>query len=129
MVSGHRRGTRRQGAQLEPYAGMLAHSVVRKKDGTVFEHLHPGGNISMAAQQLFMEERTRVGAEPAPRRNSVPVRPFVRLPDGSAVESLSSATTQAGAPTTAGPVITIPYAFPTAGEYRMWVQVNGRVGY
>jgi hypothetical protein len=109
-----------KGAQLEQYAGMLAHSVVRKKDGTVFEHLHPAGNISMAAQQLFMQERTRVGAARAPRADSVP-------DDSLKQAQAQSAATSAAVPS--GPVVTIPYAFPSAGEYRMWVQVkrNGRV--
>jgi hypothetical protein len=109
-----------KGAQLEPYAGMLAHSVVRKKDGTVFEHLHPAGNISMAAQRLFTEERTRGASERSARRDST-----------AAVDSTGHEPAHASrsATTPSGPVITLPYAFPSAGEYRLWVQVkrNGQV--
>src|SRR5207244_7267464 len=37
---------------LEPYLGMRGHLALRRDDGTVFTHLHPGGSASMAAMQL-----------------------------------------------------------------------------
>ena len=38
---------------VEPYMGMHGHLVVRKVDGTVFAHVHPLGNVSMASQSLL----------------------------------------------------------------------------
>src|SRR5205085_10392759 len=37
---------------LEPYLGMRGHLALRREDGSVFTHLHPGGSASMAAMQL-----------------------------------------------------------------------------
>src|SRR5262249_35401787 len=41
-----------QPAALEPYLGMRGHLALRREDGSVFTHLHPGGSASMAAMQL-----------------------------------------------------------------------------
>jgi hypothetical protein len=88
-------GTDGHALQIQPYMGMLGHAVVRRSDGEVFTHLHPAGTISMAAQELF-EQRDR----------SID-RPFAPL-----------------APQLPGNEVTFPYAFPRAGDYRIWVQVR-----
>lgn len=99
-------------APLEPYMGMPAHAVVAKDDGSVFVHLHPMGTISMASQMAF-----------AMREPGDTIR-------GRLGQRLSAAdmSTMQHAPVTLGPV-SFPYAFPTAGNYRIWVQVkqNGKV--
>jgi hypothetical protein len=41
-----------QPAVLEPYLGMRGHLALRREDGSVFTHLHPGGSASMAAMRL-----------------------------------------------------------------------------
>jgi len=41
---------------LEPYMGMLSHAAVLRDDNTVFSHLHPSGNYSMAAQMFFCKQ-------------------------------------------------------------------------
>src|SRR5205807_2050613 len=85
-------------AVLEPYLGMQGHAVIESKEGTVFTHLHPFGNISMASQQRFVEtERTRAGK-----------------PNFEVVCGLPNK----------GDAIVFPYEFPRAGEYRIWVQVK-----
>src|ERR1051326_9274416 len=38
--------------EFEPYLGMRGHLALRREDGAVFTHLHPGGSASMAAMQL-----------------------------------------------------------------------------
>src|ERR1051326_9641133 len=38
--------------EFEPYLGMRGHLALRRQDGSVFTHLHPGGSASMAAMQL-----------------------------------------------------------------------------
>jgi hypothetical protein len=74
--------------------GMSAHVAIAHADGSVFAHLHPSGSVSMAALQRFNE-------------NSAP------------------ATAGHAAHTTgADSAVSIPYAFPKAGRYHMWVQIK-----
>jgi len=85
-------------AVLEPYLGMQGHAVIEEKDGRVFTHLHPFGNISMASQQKFVErERTRAGKQNLEVSCGLPAK---------------------------GDAIVFPYEFPRPGEYRIWVQVK-----
>lgn len=85
---------------LEPYMGMNGHAMIRRDDGTVFVHLHPLGTISTAAQRALA---AGVDADPG---------------DSGAAHGAHDAA--AGA----GNVVTFPYAFPQAGNYRIWVQVR-----
>lgn len=80
---------------LEPYMGMPGHVAVTRDDGTVFVHLHPSGSISMAALQKFQGD--------------------ARATPGSDVHT-SHARNEGR--------LEIPYAFPRAGRYRLWVQVK-----
>ena len=84
---------------IEPYMGMLGHVAVTHEDGSVFAHLHPAGSISMAALQKFTD---KAGGDH--RAHSARVIP-------------------------APGDLSIPYAFPKAGRYRIWVQMkhDGRV--
>ncbi|MFA6545598.1 MAG: hypothetical protein WCS99_14365 [Limisphaerales bacterium] len=102
-------------ALLEPYVGMFGHAAVRRADGGVFAHLHPVGTISMAAQEAFTRREVR------------PEKP------GGKTVALESKEKSAAAPPahTAGLTdsVSFPYEFPSAGRYRLWVQVKseGRV--
>jgi hypothetical protein len=96
---------------VEPYMGMEAHAVVVRTDGAVFVHLHPAGTTSMGAQQALL------AWTPA---DSV---------RGSIRKKLEHASADPGAGMGAmGPVtrlpgeFSFPYAFPSAGNYRVWVQ-------
>lgn len=84
---------------VEPYMGMSAHAALAHQDGSVFAHLHPAGSISMAAWRRF----TRGSAAP---------------PDPHAAHA-----------SRADSDVSIPYAFPKSGRYRLWVQIKheGRV--
>jgi hypothetical protein len=86
---------------LEPYMGMLAHVAIAHEDGSVFAHLHPAGSISMAALQKFVDKSA---GNVTAADHSAHVMP--------APSDLS-----------------IPYAFPKAGRYHIWVQMKqgGRV--
>lgn len=86
-------------AALEPYLEMPGHAVVMRDDGSVFAHLHPGGTISMAAQE-------RVAANGA-------------VGSRADVHQETARVGEEG-------VVRFPFAFPRAGRYRVWVQV--RVG-
>jgi len=85
---------------IEPYMGMLGHVAVAHEDGSVFAHLHPAGSISMAALQKFADKA------------------------GTAAQSAHGAHEMP-----APGELAIPYAFPKAGRYRIWVQMkhDGRV--
>ncbi len=87
-------------AEIEPYMGMLSHAAVLRADGRVFAHLHPSGNYSMAAQSIFDKKlgRSTHASDPDP----------VCGADHGGTPSPS--------------IITLPYEFPAAGNYRLWVQ-------
>jgi hypothetical protein len=75
--------------RLEPYMGMPAHAAVTARDGSVFAHLHPSGNISMAALTKFGGDASAHAGHGAPAH-----------------------------------VVSMPYAFPKPGPYRVWVQMK-----
>jgi hypothetical protein len=102
-------------AVLEPYMGMDGHAVILREDGGVFIHLHPMGTVSSAAQLAFelREPTDSVAGMLAPRLSSV--------------DAERAARHAAHAPVPGA--LSFPYAFPSAGRYRIWVQVkrDGRV--
>lgn len=97
-------------ARLAPYLGMPGHAVVYRLDGQVYIHLHPNGTISMVAQQALGSRR---------QTDTLP---------GMLARRLSADTMpMAHAPAFEGR-FTFPYAFPSPGEYRVWVQVRRPTG-
>jgi len=101
-------------AELEAYLGMPAHALVSRDDGKVFVHLHAGGSFAMASQQV-LEAIQRGDTLPSVRAGASP-RAVVR----------SDMAPMAGhaAPRWRGDSLTFPFAFPSAGQYRLWVQVK-----
>jgi len=100
---------------LEPYMGMLAHAAVLRRDGSVFSHLHPVGNYSMAAQSFFQSRLANEANAGAGEGAIVPGQEDHSMHHGRSVEAVSS--------------VVLPYEFPEPGQYRIWVQfkVGGRV--
>jgi hypothetical protein len=94
---------------LEPYMGMMSHAAVLRTDGRVFAHLHPLGNYSMAAQVLFEGKMAR---ETGAAGN-----------DGVSGHSKTDDWCGPGAGGGSS-FISLPYEFPTPGEYRVWVQIK-----
>ncbi len=86
-------------ANLREYLGMAAHMAVVKKDFTVFSHIHPSGNISMAAYEMA--------------QNNL-------LPLNSNVLASSHAKEAGGAAVPAE--FSFPFGFPSPGEYRLILQ-------
>ncbi len=88
---------------MEPYLGMAAHAVIVKSDFSVFVHLHPAGTASPASQQAL------VAFTPADTARG-------------AIRDKLARTTM---PMVMGAMpgeFSFPYAFPSAGRYRIWVQ-------
>jgi len=92
---------------LEPYMGMAAHAAVVRSDGGVFAHIHPTGSVPMASFELAQASLPR------------------SLGEGP--QTTMDMSQMGGQPI--GPEISIPYGFPSAGDYRVFVQVKraGRI--
>lgn len=101
---------------LEPYMGMAAHAEIIRSDGTVFAHVHPAGSVSMAALDLAQNDTV------AESRTSQDGSPGGMFGMNMAMPSMSM-------PSAISPEISLPYGFPQAGLYRIFVQVKraGRV--
>jgi hypothetical protein len=112
--------TKGQAVGLESYLGMRGHLALRRDDGSVFIHLHPGGSASMASMQLaaFRIEGKLPLTAAFGADDPVCQLPAVTQSDQAWLDGNQSA---------AG--VSFPYAFPKPGPYRLWVQVkvNGRV--
>ena len=95
--------------RVEPYLGMAGHAVVIRQDGGVYIHLHPGGTSAMASEIAFtLRDRGDTTADGR-----------LRLGDGTMPMGAEQVLSE----------LSFPYAFPSAGRYRIWVQlrVRGRV--
>lgn len=119
-------------APLEPYMGMFAHAVVARRDGAVFVHLHPSGSISMAAQDVLLRAEpvnARIGSPEAPPGIVVAALPDNATTPGSAAaeaheQHVPPAPAMVPPLSDASSEVVIPYAFPSSGDYRLWVQVK-----
>jgi hypothetical protein len=104
-------------AVLEPYLGMRGHLALRRDDGSVFTHLHPGGSASMAAMQLsVLRTEGKLPLEAAFGADD----PICQLPAASIAETdwlRGNAERDSSS-------VSFPYAFPKPGHYRLWVQVR-----
>jgi hypothetical protein len=90
-------------ANLRPYLGMPAHLAIFKKDLTVFSHIHPNGNISMAAFEMA-------------QTNLLPLNGNV----------LVSSHGGSGGNEFVPAEFHFPFGFPSSGNYRMILQFARR---
>ncbi|HSI12371.1 MAG TPA: hypothetical protein VK961_10020 [Chthoniobacter sp.] len=102
-----------QPVPLEPYMGMISHAAVMRSDGSVFAHLHPAGNFSMAAQTFF---ESKVAKEAAGDTFAPVEVDHSKMHHGAAGANSPSS-------------FYLPYEFPSAGNYHVWVQfkIGGQV--
>lgn len=129
-------------AQLEPYLGMMGHAAVLRDDGQVFIHLHPTGTYSMASWQVMDQRIAETSQQRPPNpdtrafRDSID-RVMVKLDAMTEDERMEwlmpgmkhVSGEKAEHPEHEGAMVSFPYAFPQAGDYRIWVQVkrNGKI--
>lgn len=94
-------------ATLLPWLGMAGHAMLVRTDGAVFMHLHPLGTSSMAAQDRLVR---REAGDTAMHGETQPM------------DMVATHTS-----TTSGDV-RFPVAFPSAGTYRIFVQLRRTFG-
>ena len=108
-------------SMLEPYMGMGGHAMVLRRDAGVFMHLHPMGTASMTAQaQLMRRERGDTAS-----LDSAQIAAVMATAEMASDRSHAMHATDAAGSST----LAFPFAFPTPGAYRVFVQVrrNGLV--
>jgi hypothetical protein len=91
-------------ADMALYMGMLGHAAFVKEDGTVFAHVHPSGTVSMAALMMAAEQNQTQQAKPNAMAG-------MKMPSDNAGSSIPNS-------------VGFPYGFPTAGAYRIFVQMK-----
>jgi hypothetical protein len=90
------------------YMGMLGHAAFVKTDGNVFAHVHPSGTVSMAALMMAAAQN-----QPS------------QLNSGAMISMPGMAMPASNQPSTTLPnSVGFPYGFPTAGAYRIFVQMK-----
>jgi hypothetical protein len=94
------------------YMGMLGHAAFVKTDGTVFAHIHPTGTVSMAA---FMMAN--------PQANMSAIVNEGRVPETKMEGAAKMPGMEMGAQALPN-TVSFPYGFPTAGHYRIVVQMK-----
>ena len=103
---------------LAPYMGMGGHAMVLRRDGGVFMHLHPMGTASMTAQaQLMRRERGDTAM-----LDSARIAQAMNIEEANGESSAVHAGMQM--PDAQSAPLAFPFAFPSAGAYRIYVQVK-----
>ena len=88
---------------MTPYMGMPGHAAILKSDGSVFAHIHPEGSISMAAYMMANPEM---------------------MMDASSAPAAAGDLAEAPVKAAISNEVAFPYGFPSAGRYRVIVQVK-----
>lgn len=118
-------------AELQTYLGMMGHAAVIKDDGSVYIHLHPNGTYSSTAVQVMqkrIDETTNQRPNlnnPKKFRDSIDniLLQLQAMTEAERDKILMAGMTHESNGHHGGEVI-FPYAFPKAGNYRVWLQVK-----
>ncbi len=116
---------------LQPLLGMLGHAVVLKHDGSVFIHLHPIGTMSMAAQEAISGKISGDVTLCSPLDSllgAAGLDPLLMV-GGDSVSTMRTDALRLMKDNGLTNTVSFPYAFPSAGRYRLWVQLrlNGQI--
>lgn len=101
---------------LAPWLGMAGHAMLLRTDGGVFMHLHPMGTGSMAAQERLVR---REAGDTVMHGDS---QPMAAMP--ADMHAMHGAGPMPAAAVAANGVVSFPVAIPSAGSYRIFVQVR-----
>ena len=85
-----------------PYLGMAGHAAFVKTDGTVFAHTHPAGSAAMQAMMLANGSSGEMAD----------------------TETMGGVDMSSPAAENISPVVEFPYGFPSAGRYRVFIQMK-----
>jgi hypothetical protein len=96
---------------IEPYMGMAGHAEFVRSDFSVFAHVHPAGSVSMAA---FDMAQANLSGAASPAGTMAMAMPMASMP-GMAMPAASEKLP---------PEVSFPYGFPSAGTYRIFVQMK-----
>jgi hypothetical protein len=105
-------------ADLAPYMGMAGHAIFIKHDRSVFAHVHPTGSVPMAALSVAASEAP--GAAPSGAGGHAAHQ---TPPSGASAEHAGHAGADPHGAVLPAEVL-FPFAFPSAGDYRIVVQVK-----
>ena len=130
-------GPDKQPAVLEHYLGMMGHAAIIRNDGNVYMHLHPMGTASMAAENNLIQRIAAPQGEfkyPDAKLFRDSINGYMKYLSSlnEAVKDsvlMKGMNMDATAHATHKNMVQFPYAFPSPGQYRIWVQVkrNGQV--
>ena len=116
---------------IEPYLGMPGHAAILRSDGSVYIHLHPVGTYSMAAERSLssrLADTARMFQYPSAARFSDSIDTYIAhlktLPDSTKNKLLAASMPGMSHVMKTNNMVEFPYAFPRAGHYRIWVQVQ-----
>ena len=98
-------------SDMQPYLGMTGHAAFVKTDGSVFAHTHPDGSAAMPAMMLANASSGQT-----------------TMSDMAAPAMTGMGGVQAGipgmSPEPLSPTVEFPYGFPSAGRYRIFIQMK-----
>lgn len=100
-------------SQTQPYMGMGGHAMVLRRDASLFMHLHPMGTASMTSQAQLIRRESGDTA----RLDSAGISALMKS------DSVAGMSHAAHDPST---TLSFPFVFPTAGAFRVFVQVKRR---
>ena len=117
-------------ATLQPYLGMMGHAAIVKSDASVYIHLHPTGTVSSTSVGVFQKrinETSETPFIPNPKafKDSVDkvLEKIAMMPEIEKDNFLMSNMNHQAKGHHQGSV-KFPYVFPSAGNYRIWLQIK-----
>ena len=122
-------------AVLQPYLGMMGHAAIVKTDGSVYIHLHPTGTVSSTSVGVMQKRIEETSVEPfmaTPKifKDSIDqvLAKIQTMPEAQRDQFLMP-TMNHNDKEHHGGSVKFPYVFPTAGNYRIWLQIkrNGKI--